>query len=104
MVKLLQYILSEGHPKLFWIHSNSKVCCFNLEADQVAFVLQVRAYLPVEIKHTIQHDGELFPEIFIALAQLDCWSHDGGRRCTRDALPVREVIGGLAVRCQRIIV
>ena len=57
---------------MFWIHSNSKVCCLNLEVDQIALVLQVRADLPVEIEHIVQRDGELF-----ALVQPNCWRHDG---------------------------
>ena len=61
-VKLMHYILSKGRPQLFCIRSNSKVCCLNLQADRVAFVFQVGAALPVEIKHIVQCDGELLEE------------------------------------------
>ena len=60
MVELLHCILPKGCTHLFWIHSNYKLCCLNLEADQVALVLQVGAALPVEIKHIIQRVRDLF--------------------------------------------
>ena len=46
-VELLRWIIPEGLPRLFWICSNSKVCCLNLEADLFALVLQVGYDLPV---------------------------------------------------------
>ena len=59
-VKLLQLFPHEGYPHLFWISSNSKVCRLNLEAERVALVLQVEAYMQVETEH-IFHCDENFP-------------------------------------------
>ena len=38
-VNLLRFLLPKGCPHLFFIWSNYKVCCLNLEYDQVDFVL-----------------------------------------------------------------
>ena len=49
----------------------------NLDTDLIPLVLQVRADLPVEIKHIVQRDEELSLEIFLVLAQPNCCRHDG---------------------------
>ena len=49
-VHILRCLLTKGRLHLFCIHFNFKVCCLNLEAGRVAFVLQVEAGLPVEIE------------------------------------------------------
>ena len=76
MVELLSCLLPKVRPRLFRIFPNSKVCCINLEADQVAFLLQFRAALPIEIEHIFRPDGELFPEILFSLVQLNCYGYD----------------------------
>ena len=77
MVDIICCLVPEIRSCLFWIRSNSKVCCLNLEADQIALVLQVRPDQPVEIEHIVQRDGGPFREILLALAQPNCWRHDG---------------------------
>ena len=68
---------SQRFSRLFWIRSNSKVCCLNLEADKISLVLQVGADMPVEIEHIIQRDEDLFLESLLALVHPNCWRHDG---------------------------
>ena len=76
-VEILCCLLPKGRPRLFWVGSNSKVFCLYLDTDQVAFVLQVKAALSVKFEHIVDRDGDLFPEILLALAQTDCWRHGG---------------------------
>ena len=49
----------------------------NLEAEQIALVLQVRDSLPIEIEHIVQKYGKLSPERLLALSQQTFWRHDG---------------------------
>ena len=77
MAKLLHCLLPEGHPCLFRICPNFKVCCLNLEADQISFVLQAGDTLPVKIKHIVHPNGECFPEILFAHVKPSCLNHDG---------------------------
>ena len=72
MVNRLRYLLPEGRPRLFFIISNSKLCCLNLEADRVTFVLQIGDFLEGEINHIVQSSGDLFPESPLALSHLNC--------------------------------
>ena len=72
MVNLIRCPIPEGCTCLFCICLNSKVCCLNLDADQVSFVFQVGAALIVEIKHIIQTNGELYPESLRYLVQPNC--------------------------------
>ena len=51
------YLLPEWRPHFFWVYSDSKVWCLNLETNQVVFVLQVRDALLVKVKHIVDHDG-----------------------------------------------
>ena len=47
----------------------------NLEADQVSLVLQVGAYMTVEIEHIVQRDGEILPASLFDLAQPNCYRY-----------------------------
>ena len=53
------------------------MCYLNLEADQIDLLFQVGDYLPVEIEHIVQRNGEILLDILLALAQPNCWRHDG---------------------------
>ena len=77
MADLLRCLLIKGHPRLFWICSNSKVWCLNLEADQLSLVLQVGYDLPVKTEHIVQPYGGLFLERILSLAQTNCRRRDG---------------------------
>ena len=70
-------LLPKGRPRLFWIHSNSKVLYLNLEFEKISLVLHVRAALSVETYHIVQSGGYLFPEILLVLAQPNFWSRYG---------------------------
>ena len=66
-LELLRCLLPKRCPCLFWVHSNSKVRCLNFEADQVAFLLQVVAALPVESEDIVESNGNILPVSLLAL-------------------------------------
>ena len=75
MFELLRCIIFKWYPRLFWVRSNSKLRCMNLETNQVAFVLQVGAALLVTVEHIVDGNGDILPEILLALYQNNWWMH-----------------------------